>query len=70
MGLTTQLGTMVDPQNLLRVVEVSATAAGFEDVGAHTLRPSAATAWLEASVHIKAVADLVGHGSISVTGDL
>lgn len=26
--------------------------------------------WLEAGVHIKAVADLLGHGSISITGDL
>ena len=25
--------------------------------------------WLEAGVHIKAVADLLGHSSISVTGD-
>jgi integrase len=36
----------------------------------HTLRHSAATAWLEAGVHIKAVADLLGHSSIAVTGDL
>lgn len=70
MVLTTEMGTMVDPRNLLRVVEVAAKAAGFEGVGAHTLRHSAATAWLEAGVHIKAVADLLGHGSISVTGDL
>ena len=27
-------------------------------------------AWLEAGVHIKAVADLLGHSSISVTGDI
>jgi integrase len=26
--------------------------------------------WLEAGVHIKAVADLLGHSSISVTGDV
>ena len=26
-------------------------------------------AWLESGVHIKAVADLLGHSSISVTGD-
>ena len=31
---------------------------------------SAAVAWLEAGVHIKAVADLLGHSSISITGDI
>lgn len=39
-------------------------------IGVHTLRHSAAVAWLEAGVHIKAVADLLGHSSISVTGDI
>lgn len=70
MVLTTEFGTMVDPRNFLRVVQVAAKAAGFTGVGAHTLRHSAAAAWLEAGVHIKAVADLLGHGSISITGDL
>lgn len=70
MVLTIEVGTMVDPRNLLRVVEVAAKSCGFADVGAHTLRHSAATAWLEGGVHIKAVADLLGHGSISITGDL
>jgi integrase len=27
-------------------------------------------AWLEAGVHIKAVADMLGHSSISITGDI
>ena len=43
---------------------------GVEDVGVHTLRHSAAAAWLDAGVHIKAVADLLGHSSIAVTGDI
>jgi integrase len=38
--------------------------------GVHTLRHSAAVAWLEAGVHIKAVADLLGHSSIAITGDI
>jgi hypothetical protein len=37
--------------------------------GVHTLRHAAAVAWLEAGVQIKAVADLLGHSSISVTDD-
>jgi integrase len=66
----TEFGTMVDPRNLLRAVEIAARKAGFEDVGAHTMRHSAAVAWLESGVHIKAAADLLGHSSISITGDL
>jgi integrase len=66
----TELGTPVEPRNLLRVVESAAKTAGVEGIGVHTLRHSAAVAWLEHGVHIKAVADLLGHSSISVTGDV
>ena len=65
---TTELGRPVDPRNLLRVIEVVAEAAGVEHVGLHTLRHSAAVAWLESGVHIKAVADLLGHSSIRGSG--
>jgi site-specific recombinase XerD len=57
-------------RNLLRVVEVAAETAGVEGVGVHTLRHSVAAGWLEAGAHIKAVADLLGHSSISITGDI
>lgn len=67
---TTELGAPVDPRNLLRVIEVAAKAAGVEDVGVHTLRHSAAVDRLESGVHIKAVADLLGHSSIAITGDV
>jgi integrase len=43
--------------------------AGVELIGVHTLRHSAAVGWLEQG-HIKAVADLLGHSSISITGDI
>lgn len=58
---TTELGGAVDPRNLLRVIEVASQAASVDGVGVHTLRHSAAVAWLESGVHIKAVADLLGH---------
>lgn len=67
---TTELGGPVDPRNLLRVIKVASRAAKVEGVGVHTLRHSAAVAWLEAGVHIKAVADLLGHSSIAITGDV
>lgn len=66
---TTELGGPVDPRNLLRVIETAAKAAGVV-TDLHTLRHSAATAWLESGVHIKAVADLLGHSSVAITGDL
>jgi integrase len=49
----TDFGTPVDPRNALRAVELAAEKAGIENVGVHTLRHSAAVAWLEAGVHIK-----------------
>ncbi len=67
---TTEFGGPVDPRNLLRVVEAAAATAGVDGVGVHTLRHSVAVGWLESGVHIKAVADLLGHSSISVTGDI
>ena len=68
--LTTEFGTPVEPRNILRTIETAAAKAGIEYVGVHTLRHSAAVAWLEAGVHIKAVADLLGHSSIAITGDI
>jgi integrase len=67
---TNEFGGPVDPRNLLRVIEVAAKAAGVDGTGVHTLRHSAAVAWLESGVHIKAVADLLGHSSIAITGDV
>ncbi|BCO47280.1 tyrosine-type recombinase/integrase [Mycobacterium intracellulare] len=67
---TTEFGGPVDPRNLLRTIEIAAAKAGAEGVGVHTLRHSAAVAWLESGVHIKAVADRLGHSSIRITGDI
>jgi site-specific recombinase XerD len=67
---TTEFGGPVDPRNLLRVVEAAAETAGVEDIGVHTLLHSVAVGWLESGVHINAVADLLGHSSISITGDI
>ena len=52
------------------MLEAAAGSVGVKDVGVHTLRHSAAVGWLEAGVHIKAVADLLGHSSVAVTGDV
>jgi site-specific recombinase XerD len=65
---TTEFGNPVEPRNILRTIETAAAKASVADVVVHTLRHSAAVAWLESGVHIKAVADLLGHSS--VTGDI
>jgi integrase len=67
---TTETGGIVEPRNLLRTIDAAAKKAGVDHVVVHTLRHSAATAWLEAGKHIVAVAELLGHSSIAVTGDL
>lgn len=67
---TTEFGKPVEPRNVLRTIKTAAAKSGIDNVGVHTLRHSAAVAWLEAGVHIKAVADLLGHASISITGDI
>lgn len=67
---TTELGGPVDPRNVLRSLQVAAERSELGGVGVHTLRHSAATAWLAGGVHIKAVADLLGHSSVAITGDV
>jgi integrase len=66
----TETGQPCDPRSFLRVIETAATKAGVADIGVHSLRHSAATAWLDSGVHIKQVADLLAHSSISITGDI
>ena len=66
----TELGRPADPRNLLRVV--AAAAKDGQRRGCRCPYPAAlrAVGWLEAGVHIKAVADLLGHSSISITSDV
>ena len=52
------------------MIKVASRAATVDGAGVHTLRHSAAVSWLESGVHIKAVADLLGHSSIAITGDI
>jgi integrase len=67
---TSEFGTPVDPRNIPRTVQIAAAKIGIDRIEVHTLRHGAAVGWLEAGVHIKAVADLLGHSSIAVTGDI
>jgi integrase len=51
-------------------VQEAAQRLGLTGVGLHTLRHSAAVAWLESGTHIKAINDSLGHSSIAITGDV
>jgi integrase len=67
---TSELGTPVEPSSVLRDIRIASAKVGIQEIGVHTLRHSAAVSWLSSGVHIRQVADLLGHSSISVTGDV
>lgn len=66
----TELGTPLEPRNVLRALTVAATAAGIKGANVHTLRHSAATGWIENGVSLKAVSLALGHSSTAITGDV
>jgi integrase len=67
---TTELGEPCDPRNALRALHVAAGRAGLPGVGLHTLRHSAASVMLSHGVPLKVVSDVLGHASVSITGDV
>jgi integrase len=67
---TNEFGGPVDPRNLVASHRDGRQGRRVQGIDVRTLRHSAAVAWLDAGVHIKAVADLLGHSSIAITGDV
>lgn len=67
---TSETGGPLDPRNVLRAMTNAAAKVELDGVTVHTLRHSAATAMLEAGVHLKAVSELLGHSDIRITGDV
>lgn len=66
-------GKPVDPRNVLRAVKEGARAAGLNEeaaVNVHTLRHSAASAMLVGGVPLLTVSRMLGHSSVSITGDI
>ncbi len=67
---TTEAGEPCDPRNALRALKVAAERANLPGVGLHTLRHSAATVMIENRVPLKVVSEILGHFSVSITGDI
>ena len=67
---TTEIGTPLEPRNVLRRFEVLAQRAGLSGVTLHTLRHSAASFLLAAGTHTKVVQEHLGHSSYAITADI
>jgi integrase len=67
---TTEIGTPLEPRNVLRRFEQLAQRAGLERVHLHTLRHSAASFLLAAGTHTKVVQEHLGHSSYAITADI
>ncbi|MDQ6688816.1 MAG: site-specific integrase [Actinomycetota bacterium] len=67
---TTETGAPCDPRNALRALKLAAGNAELPGIGLHTLRHSAATLMIENGVPLKVVSEILGHFSVSITGDI
>lgn len=67
---TSEVGTPVEPRNILRRLDVIARRAGLQGTHLHTLRHSAASFLIDAGAHIKVVQEHLGHSSYAITADI
>ena len=59
----------MDPRNVLRAYKATAATVGAPG-GLHTLRHTAATLMLAQGANLRLVADVLGHSSVQITGDV
>lgn len=69
---TSEVGTLLDGRNVLRLFKLKVAAAGMDPTAFtfHSLRHSAATLMLALGIHAKVVAETLGHSRIAVTMDV
>ncbi len=67
---TTEIGTPLEPRNVLRRFEQIVREAGLPRVSLHTLRHTAASLLLAAGTHTKVVQEHLGHSSYAITADI
>jgi integrase len=67
---TSEIGTPLEPRNVLRRFEALAERASLRGVHLHTLRHSAASFLLAAGTHTKVVQEHLGHSSYAITADI
>ena len=64
---TTDIGTAINPQNMLKHFKSRLKEVGLPDIKFHSLRHSVASILLEQNTHPRLVADLLGHSSVNLT---
>lgn len=67
---TSEVGTALEPRNVLRRFQLVACQLGLAGVSLHTLRHSAASFLLAAGTHTKVVSEHLGHSSYAITADI
>ena len=67
---TSEVGTPLEPRNVLRRFIAIAASAGVEGIGLHTLRHTTATRLLELGEDTRIVSEMLGHSSTAITADI
>lgn len=65
-----EVGTPLNPRNLLRQFQTTSKQAGVPIIPFHALRHTCATLMLQSGIHPKVVAERLGHSRISTTLDI